>query len=730
MNVATDNTSTYTNSAYSSAGFSGMASGIDTESLVKSMLSGIQTKIDKQNQQKQQLLWKQEMYRDVITKINNFQGKYLDLTSNTSLRTNAFFNKMTSSSSSSAVNIISASSSADAQMSVQVAQLASASQITSQKFSSGDIDMYVSSISQNLSDYFSKPSQDITFTVGTGDQAKTVSINLCDVQGTDGEAPTVEQMTDEINKQLTDNNMNIKLTVGTDSKITVESTASDQQEFTLSGSENALSTLGLRAMKFSDENEYKYESGVSADTSKLSDNAPTEANFTMTLDGKSANIKITNATADEVMASFKKQVKAAFGTSVSVDEQTGKITARKGQTLNISGDTSVIGVKSGSCTRLTTSSKLSDLGIDDYKFTVNGQEFEFDADTKVSDVISKVNSSDAGVKMVYNSLNDTFTLTSNSTGEGYDIDISGGIADKFFGSYTVKEGQNAIVNINGTTVEKTSNTFTANGITMELKSTTGNYGKNPAVDADGKFVTADGSKDEAAEITASRDTTKIVDTLKSFVEDYNSLISDLNELTHASKTYTKYAPLTDEQKKEMKDSEIEAWEKKAHEGLLSGDSDVSSFLQSMRTSLYSKADNGFSLSMFGIDSSSDWKDYGKLEIDEDKLKEALNDSESGNNLVTAFTNIASKLNTACKSAANTSLASPGRLVTIAGVKGKVSENSNNIKSQLDSIADKLEKLQDQYDQRKTRYWNQFNSMETSLSNMSSTSNYLTQMLGG
>lgn len=730
MNVATDSTSTYTNSAYSSAGFSGMASGIDTESLVKSMLSGIQTKIDKQNQQKQQLLWKQEMYRDVITKINNFQSKYLDLTSNTSLRTNAFFNKMTSTSSSSAVNILSASSGADTEMSVQVAQLASATQITSQKFSSGDIDMDVSSISQNLSDYFSKPTQDITFTVGSGEQAKTVSVNLCDIQGTDGGTPTVEQLTDEINKQLSDNNMDIKLTVGTDSKITVESQSSDPQEFTLSGSSNALETLGLRAMKFSDDNEYKYESTTSADVSKLSDSAPTEANFTMTLDGKSADIKITNGTADEVMSSFKKQVKSAFGSSVSVDEQTGKITARKGQTLSISGDSSVIGVKSGSCTRLTTSSKLSELGIDDYKFTVNGKEFEFDADTKVSDVISKVNSSDAGVKMVYNSLNDTFSLTSNSTGEGYDIDISGGVADKFFGSYTVKEGKNAIVNINGTTVEKTSNTFTANGITMELKSTTGNYGEDPAVDADGKFVTADGSKDEAAEITASRDTTKIVDTIKSFVEDYNTLISDLNELTHASKTYTKYDPLTDEQKKEMKDSEIEAWEKKAHEGLLSGDSDISTFLQSMRTALYSKADNGFSLSMFGIDSSSDWKDYGKLEIDEDKLTTALKDSTEGNDLVNAFTNIATKLNTACKSAANTSLVSPGSLVTIAGVKGKVSENSNNIKSQLDSIADKLEKLQNQYDQRKTRYWNQFNSMETALSNMNTTSNYLTQMLGG
>lgn len=730
MNVATDNTSTYTNSAYSSAGFSGMASGIDTESLVKSMLSGIQSKIDKQNQQKQQLLWKQDMYRDVITKINNFQNKYFDLTSDTSLRTNSFFNKMTSSSSSSAVKIVSASSASPSEMSVQVAQLATASQVTSQKFSSGEIEIGdTQTISQNLSDYFSTSAQDITFKVGSGDTAKTVTVNLCDIQGEGDENPTAEKMVDVINQKLSENGMDIKLTINDESKITVEGTATiDQQDFSISGSDNALSTLGLRAMDFSESNDYKFESSTAADSSKLSKEPPEEASFNMTLDGKTTVIKIKNTSADEALDSFKKQVKSAFGSSVSIDDATGKITARQGQTLSISGDSSVLGIKSGACTRLTTSSKLSDLGISDYKFTVNGKEFEFNADTKVSDVISQVNASDAGVKMVYNSLSDTFKMTSASTGEGYEIEMSGEIADKFFAGAQFTAGKNAIVNIDGVTVERTSNTFAVNGITMELKATTGNYGENPTVGADGKFVTQDGTADGAAEISASRDTDKIMETIKDFVKDYNSLIADLNELTHSSKTYTKYDPLTDEQKKEMKDSEIEAWEKKSKEGLLSGDSDISSFLQSMRTSLYSKADSGFSLSMFGIDSSSNWKDYGKLEIDEDKLKEAL--QSNPDDVMKTFNSVANDLNTACKNAASTSLASPGTLVTIAGVKGKVSENNNNIKSQLDNIADTLERLQEKYDQSKTRYWKQFNAMETALSNMSSTSSYLTQMLGG
>ena len=59
-----NSTSTYVNKASSNKGFSGLASGMDTESMVEQMLSGTQNKIDKQNATKQQLEWKQEIYRD------------------------------------------------------------------------------------------------------------------------------------------------------------------------------------------------------------------------------------------------------------------------------------------------------------------------------------------------------------------------------------------------------------------------------------------------------------------------------------------------------------------------------------------------------------------------------------------------------------------------------------------------------------------------------------------
>ena len=43
---------------------SGLASGMDTESIVKSLLMGTQTKIDKQSGLKQQLEWKQEQQNE------------------------------------------------------------------------------------------------------------------------------------------------------------------------------------------------------------------------------------------------------------------------------------------------------------------------------------------------------------------------------------------------------------------------------------------------------------------------------------------------------------------------------------------------------------------------------------------------------------------------------------------------------------------------------------------
>lgn len=724
MKVSSDN-STSTNYSYSSSGLSGLASGVDTESMVKSMLSGIQTKIDSQNQKKTQLEWKQDAYRDVISKINSFQTKYLDIASSNSLRLTSTYNKMTTESSSSAVKIVSASSDAVQEMNVQVAQLATATKLTTDKIGTGWIDMgSTQAITEKLESYFSTPAQNITFTMGD----KTVEFNLVDeANKKDGEYD-IDTMVANINNKLEAEGFgSIKLSVD-EGKINVQADEGDY-DIEIGGSSNALSTLGLKATTLNRDSEFAFKSTTEADASKLSATPPESATISVTLDGRSTDITIKNGTAEEAIQSLKDGLKSAFGTNVTVGDD-GRITAKNGQTLSISGDSDLLGIESGACTRLTTSTKLSAFGTASYTFNVNGKQFEFDGDQTIADVIKEVNASDIGVKMSYNSLSDSFTLESTQTGEGFDINVSGDIADNFFGAVTKTMGQNAIVNIDGVTVERMSNNISVNGMSIQARAVTGNYFDeqgNLLTGADGKLATANGVEDKAATLTATKNTDEIVKNIKSFVEDYNKLIEDLNKLTHESKSYKEYAPLTDAQKDEMSESEIKKWEEKSKTGLLSGDSDINSFLNNMRKVLYSKADNGFSLTMFGIDSSSDWKDYGKLEIDEDKLKAAL--EEHGDDVVSTFTNVATKLNTECKNAASTSLASPGTLVKIAGVKGKVSETNNEMKKQMDTISEYIKRLQARYDSNKDRYWKQFNAMETALANMNSTSTYLGQMMG-
>ena len=119
VNSSGDTSSGYTNAAYSSKGISGLASGIDTESVVQSMLMPVQNKIDQQTQQQQQLEWKQDAYRDVIDKINTFQDKYLSLTSDSSIRLASLYGSMTAESSSKAVSVTPGSNAVDGDFSMQ-----------------------------------------------------------------------------------------------------------------------------------------------------------------------------------------------------------------------------------------------------------------------------------------------------------------------------------------------------------------------------------------------------------------------------------------------------------------------------------------------------------------------------------------------------------------------------------------------------------------------------------
>ncbi len=358
----------------------------------------------------------------------------------------------------------------------------------------------------------------------------------------------------------------------------------------------------------------------------------------------------------------------------------------------------------------------------------------------------------------------------------------------------VVEGQNAVVTINGVETERSSNNFNVNGLDFQLKDVHSAYknaqkgfvdnagnavasivdgktayaagvkedgGVQYLVDANGSFLTdsagnkmaynagtmteamidPDGKviKDSdiiADTVTTERDTEKVFDAVKDFVEKYNELVGKLNKYIRQDANYKKYDPLTSAQKKEMSDREIELWEEKAKEGLLRNDMYIESFLSDMRLALFQKPDgSNYALYDLGIDTISGIgkkEDSGKLSFDASKLRQALaNDPDSVRELFTNATDgLAANLNNAIKKAANLSSASPGSLVSMAGMSGYGSDKNNTIYRQIQEIENKIKDLNAKYEREKERYWNQFNAMEKYIAQMNSQSSWLAQQLGG
>jgi flagellar hook-associated protein 2 len=64
--------------------YSGLASGLDIDSIVKGMMTSDQSKIDIQQQKLQSVQWKQTAYQSVTTELQDFQSKYLEMLSGSS----------------------------------------------------------------------------------------------------------------------------------------------------------------------------------------------------------------------------------------------------------------------------------------------------------------------------------------------------------------------------------------------------------------------------------------------------------------------------------------------------------------------------------------------------------------------------------------------------------------------------------------------------------------------
>ncbi|MBO8159038.1 flagellar filament capping protein FliD [Thermosyntropha sp.] len=357
----------------------------------------------------------------------------------------------------------------------------------------------------------------------------------------------------------------------------------------------------------------------------------------------------------------------------------------------------------------------------DGSFTIAGSkgsaEITLGAGETVQNVVDKINDAadTTGVKAVYDEDLNRLFLMSADTGDAAAIKFTasdaGGktnLENLLGGTFnegsevTLSQGQNALIRINGgDDISFASNQVKVIGLTLNLKSK------------------------GTATVSVNQDIDAAVDKIKAFVENYNAVMEKIDtKLTE--KRYRDYPPLTDEQKKEMKENEIELWEEKARSGLLNSDPMLRSIYSQIRMTAMDAVSgiesNYKTLNSIGINTLS-WNDHGKLYVDEEKLREALSEDIEG--VMALFTNeaengIAQKLYDTVNNSINSIVAKAGR--------DDYKVDNSTLGKEILEQTEKIFEMQEKMAEIEERYWKQFTAMEKALARMQSQSDWLMAQL--
>lgn len=156
------------------------------------------------------------------------------------------------------------------------------------------------------------------------------------------------------------------------------------------------------------------------------------------------------------------------------------------------------------------STAITDGGNGQGEFTINGVAIDYDASTdSIQDVLDDINNSADGVTATYNTINNQFVLTNNTTGDvGISAqDVTGNfLAATGLSGGTLQSGQNLLYTLDGGTQQLVSE---SNTITQESSSISG------------LSVTA--SQKGSTTVNVTSDTGAITSAIQQFVSDYNSL---------------------------------------------------------------------------------------------------------------------------------------------------------------------------------------------------------------
>ncbi|MEF9951644.1 MAG: flagellar filament capping protein FliD [Clostridium sp.] len=737
----------------------GLATGLDTDSVIKQMLAKDKEKVDKVKGEKQVLQWKQEIYRDIIGGVNKFKSKYFDVLNKGSYALSSdFFSSLSTKfvgDNYGLFNVKPGNSAKPGRYEVTVNQNATGAKAEG-------------SISTTLSGGKVSSTTKLSEIKDIGDGKLNIKYgNNAEVTITVDANTTVGDLVKKINSDpALKGKVNASFSE-ISGKFSIETVETGKgQKLTVSG--GLVGTLNMgSATNGVITSTAKDILTYSSTTGELKVNG-TKATGTNTLAdvGIKAPIKVTLAdgTVKEIPPATKLSevngLLTGTGITASFDDATGKLSFKNAEgspSFKVSGenaDLKTLGLVSGAQTEVnsvgTKTSVRYDVGItpntNPTEVTINGKVVNLpgyaggDA-TALQNYATSLNAVDGPLKdtgVTAEVVNGKLVLTSKA-----DFSMSGTTANLGNLGYSnlgaVSEGKNALVDItlpDGSkhTLENTKNVFTIDGLTFDIK------GMDPAK----KVV-----------FNIESDIDKAIDNIKGFVKDYNDMIDGIASKIYQKKQY-KYAPLTEEQKKNMSEDEIKKWEEKCKEGIIKSDPSLEKMLSEMRQAFFAPV-NGVNISLgdIGLSTSSDYTKRGKIEVDEAKLRKALMerpddvaslfskdnpstpyDKDKGyagnterKNNVGIFQRINDVVEDAIRVTRNTN-GKKGSLIEIAGLKGDSSDLNNTLTNKVKSKDETLKELARKMSDKEKMLYAKFSRLETMMNKYNSQTSWLQQQMGG
>lgn len=262
------------------------------------------------------------------------------------------------------------------------------------------------------------------------------------------------------------------------------------------------------------------------------------------------------------------------------------------------------------------------------------------------------------------------------------------------------EGSDSKIILNGAELTSSSSVVSANGLEISLTGVT--------------------KENESVTFSAATDTDAVYDSVKSFLKEYNSVMKEMNTLYNADSAKG-YEPLTSQEKEAMSDDEVKEWETKIKNSLLRSDSTLGSIINAMRSAMQTTVeyDGGtYALSSLGIMTSTDYTEGGLLHIygdpddsvysaKDDKLKKAL--EENPDVVIATLTGVFGNLRqTMSDKMAGSKYSSSMSFYNDIKMKSDVKDYESDIKD----WEDKLAEMED-------AYYSKFTAMETALAKLQS-----------